>query len=284
MSNRREGNQVFGAGAPPVGVQTRDVMKDDFGFEIPVESVPLPSGGSIYPQDSALHNAKTIDIRAMTAREEDILTSRALIKKGTVISSLLQSCMVEKGIDPSKMIVGDRNAVMIALRITGYGSEYDGEVDCPSCGAKSKQSFDLSSLSIKPLQIEPSRPGENVFEFFLPVSKKTVQFKFLTGADEEEILVTQERKKKLGGNSDSFVTTRLHFVFLKTECLRLTRVEVCYLLFLQTFECSKKERWFLFEMSFSIPQSVVLLCQFQYQERLDQVSYRLDNRVLWDSS
>lgn len=217
MSNRREGNQVFGAGAPPVGVQTRDVMKDDFGFEIPVESVPLPSGGAIYPQDSALHNAKTIDIRAMTAREEDILTSRALIKKGTVISSLLQSCMVEKGIDPSKMIVGDRNAVMIALRITGYGSEYDGEVDCPSCGAKSKQSFDLSSLSIKPLQIEPSRPGENVFEFFLPVSKKTVQFKFLTGADEEEILVTQERKKKLGGNSDSFVTTRLHFALVSVD-------------------------------------------------------------------
>jgi hypothetical protein len=217
LSNRREGNQVFGAGAPPVGVQTRDVMKDDFGFEIPVESVPLPSGGAIYPQDSALHNAKTIDIRAMTAREEDILTSRALIKKGTVISSLLQSCIVEKGVEPSKMIVGDRNAVMIALRITGYGSEYEGEVDCPSCGAKSKQSFDLSSLSIKPLQIEPSRPGENVFEFFLPVSKKTVQFKFLTGADEEEILVMQERKKKLGGNADSFVTTRLHFALVSVD-------------------------------------------------------------------
>lgn len=211
MSNRREGNQVFGAGVPPLGVQTRDVLKDDFGYEIPVESVPLPSNGVVYPSDSPLHGVSTINIRAMTAREEDILTSRALIKQGKVISTLLQSCMTDKSIDTSKMITGDRNAVMIALRITGYGSEYSAEVECPSCKARGKGEFDLSSLSIKPLEIEPVRQGENLFEFQLPVSKKLVHFRFLTGADEEEIQVLQERKKKLGNQSDSLVTTRLQF-------------------------------------------------------------------------
>ena len=211
MSNRREGNQVFGAGVPPVGVQTRDVLKDDFGYEIPVESVPLPSGGAVYPPDSPLHGAATLNIRAMTAREEDILTSRALIKQGKVITALLQSCLLDKNVDTGKMIIGDRNAVMIALRITGYGSEYTAEVECPSCRTKGKGEFDLSELSIKPLELEPVRVGENVFEFVLPVSKKVVHFRFLTGADEEEIQVFQERKKKLGNQSDSLVTTRLQF-------------------------------------------------------------------------
>lgn len=208
MSDRSEKNQVFG-GPAHQGVPTRDVMKDDFGFEIPIESVPLPSKGIVYPTDNPLHNLETVDIRAMTAREEDILTSRALIKKGTVITTLLQSCLVDKRIDVAKMLSGDRNAIMVALRITGYGAEYDAEVDCPACGAKSKQQFDLSNLPINGLQIQPVEHGSNVFEFKLDVTKKTVQFKFLTGADEEEIMVLQERKKKLGNLTDNLVTTRL---------------------------------------------------------------------------
>lgn len=193
------------------GIPTRDVMKDDFGFEIPTESVPLPSRGVAYPPDSPLHGQETVDIRAMTAREEDILTSRALIKKGTVITNLLQSCLIDKRIDVTKMLSGDRNAVMVALRITGYGTDYNSEVDCPNCGTKSKQTFDLSTLPIKPLDISPVEMGTNVFECALPITKKVVKFRFLTGADEEEILIVQERKKKAGGMSDNLVTTKLQY-------------------------------------------------------------------------
>ena len=218
MSDRGDRNQVFG-GSPgaPQGVMTRDVMRDDFGFEIPVETVPLPSAGVAYPQGSPLHMRDTVDIRAMTAREEDILTSRALIKKGTVITNLLQSCMVDKNIDVQRMLSGDRNAVMVALRITGYGAEYTAEVECPECNDKAKHSFDLSALPIKPLELKPAEEGQNLFEFMLPYSKKAVKFKFLTGADEEEIMVVQERRKKTGATADSLVTTKLQYSIVAVD-------------------------------------------------------------------
>lgn len=190
-------------------IQVSNVMKDDFGFEIPQESVPLPSRGIIYPIDGPLHGQETIDIKPMTAREEDILTSRAYIKSGTVLSKLLSSCIVNKSINPDTLISGDRNALLVSLRITGYGADYDVEVDCPECGARSKQTFDLSQLEIKRLEIEPNIPGDNIFEVKLPVTKKTVKVKFLTGHDEREMMITNERKKKSGMKVETSITDRL---------------------------------------------------------------------------
>lgn len=211
MSNDvRQSNEVFSAEqARQAGFQTRSVMKDDFGYEVPVESVPLPSRGVVYAADSPLHGQETVDIRAMTAKEEDILTSRALIKKGTVITHLIQSCLVNKQIDVNEMLVGDRNAIMTALRVTGYGSEYKAEVDCPSCGERSKHDFLLTDLPIKRLEAEPMAMGANLFEFTLPVTKKVTHFQYLTGKEEQEITVLMERKKKQGLQVDNLVTTRL---------------------------------------------------------------------------
>jgi hypothetical protein len=212
LSEERENqvrNEIFGNQESHPAMPRRDVMKDDFGYVVPVEAVPLPSNGVVYPVDSPLHGQETIEIRAMTAREEDILTSKALIKQGTVITHLLQSCLVDKSIKVQDMLAGDRNAIMTALRITGYGSEYSVEVDCPACAQRTKQEFDLSSLPIKRLKVGPVAEGANMFEFNLPLTEKTVRFKFLTGVDEEEIMVTQERKKKQGMQADNLVTTRL---------------------------------------------------------------------------
>ena len=220
MSDNRDGNAVFTAQqAQTQGFTTRNVLQDDFNMDIPVESVPLPSQGKIYPPDSASHNRETIEIRAMTAKEEDILTSRALIKKGTVISSLLKSCIVDKSINVDSLISGDRNALMTAIRITGYGSEYKVEVNCPECDTKQKQEFALSELPIKRLEIQPVNPGENAFEFVLPVSKKTVVFKFLTGKDEINMNLESDRrkKKKLGGDVDNIVTKRLHYAITSVD-------------------------------------------------------------------
>lgn len=190
-------------------IQVSNVMKDDFGFEIPQESVPLPSRGTIYPQDGPLHGQETIDIKPMTAREEDILTSRAYIKNGTVLTKLLQSCIVNKTINPDNLISGDRNALLVSLRITGYGAEYEVEVDCPECSTKSKQAFDLSSLEIKRLEVEPVVEGDNIFEVQLPVTKKSVRVKFLTGHDERDMMITNERKKKSGMKVETAITDRL---------------------------------------------------------------------------
>ena len=222
MSDQRSSNDIFTSQqANQAGIQTRNVMKEDFGFEVPVQSVPLPSEGIIYPPGSSLHMAQTLDIRAMTAKEEDILTSRALIKKGTVITHLIKSCLTDKSIDVDSMISGDRNALMVALRITGYGSAYKCEVSCPECGEDNKQDFDLGELPIKRLQIQPAVEGSNLFEFTLPMSKKKVLFKFLNGHDEYEMSQESERrKKKLGMESDSVVTQRLQACILEIDGIK----------------------------------------------------------------
>lgn len=191
-------------------IKKSNVMLDDFGIEIPVESVPLPSRGIIYKTEGALFGQETLDIKPMTAKEEDILTSRAYIKNGTVISKLIGSCLTDKSIDPDDLISGDRNALLIALRITGYGADYELEIACPECTKSSKNTFDLSTLPIKRLTVDPVEIGVNEFEVVLPVTKKSVKVKFLTGKDEREMMVISERKKKSGFNTESAVTDRLN--------------------------------------------------------------------------
>jgi hypothetical protein len=192
-------------------ISVQNVMKDEFGWDVPVETVPVPSEGKVYPAGSTLHNRKSLKIRAMTAQEEDILASRALIQEGTVISYLIQSCLTDKKVDVRDMLIGDRNAIMVAVRVTGYGANYAAESTCPECSKKSKQDYNLGELEIKRLQLEPVQPGANLFQFELPITKKVVNFKFLTGADEEERAIIAERKKKFMPDSkvDNLVTSRL---------------------------------------------------------------------------
>ena len=221
MSSERSNNDIFsgspGDRAKMTGMPVRNTMKDDFGLDIPTELVPLPSLGKIYPEGSALHGKEAIEIRPMTAREEDILTSRALIKKGTVITELIRSCLIDKSIDPDVLVSGDRNAVMTSLRITGYGSDYATEVDCPECGERSKQAFDLTTLPIKTLKDDPVSTGENVFEYTLPFCKKKVKFKFLDGSDEAQITKLTERSKKSGTKNSNLITLRYRFQILAVD-------------------------------------------------------------------
>ena len=198
-------------------IKKSNVMLDEFGIDIPVESVPLPSRGIIYSNGGSLYGKETIDIRPMTAREEDIMTSRAYIKNGTVISKLIESCLVDKTINPDDLISGDRNALMIALRITGYGADYDVEMGCPECGKNNKCTFDLSQLPIKRLLVDPVEEGKNEFEVVLPVTKKSVKVKFLTGHDEREMMIISERKKKSGLKTETSVTDRLTRSILSIE-------------------------------------------------------------------
>ena len=209
MSDRGEllGGVPVGGDSP---IKKVNVLEEDFGLDIPIESVPLPSKGLIYPVDSPLYGKETLEIRPMTAKEEDILTSRALIKKGTVLTEVMKSCLIDKNIDPDMLISGDRNALMIALRITGYGADYTVDVDCPACGSTNKNEFDLSELGIKRLEVSPVTEGANLFELELPLTKKTVQVKFLNGHDEQDIAKTAARKKKQGlQQNDTAVTDRL---------------------------------------------------------------------------
>ena len=205
-------NAVFAAKAAAENTARSPQQSSPLDLEVPVEVVPLPSKGLVYSEDSPLFNQETIDIKAMTAKEENILMSRALVRKGTVITELLRSCLMDKRIDVDSMLSGDRNAIMVAIRITGYGSDYTTKVTCPGCDQTLDFTFDLSALPIRELdttKVKQIKFGENLFEFTLPMSKKVVEFRFLTGKDEALILATIEGKKKRGLQNDEVVTTRL---------------------------------------------------------------------------
>jgi hypothetical protein len=188
-----------------------EAARQKFGFDLVVHSVPLPSRGLVYPPE-VLGGAEEIDIKAMSAREEDILMNQNFLNKGTVITELIKSCVMDKRIDVNSLISGDRNALMVAVRITGYTAEYTPQITCAGCQSKQDFVVDLQSLKIKELDLEHLQqvaPGQNAFNFTLPTIKKVVTFKFLTGQDEERILQDIQAKKKRGITAESPVTTKL---------------------------------------------------------------------------
>ena len=217
--SRQDRNKIFMEGGPEPGIPTRNVLEDDFGWQVPVEAVPLPSEGKIYPAESGMYGKKTVNIKAMTAKEEDILTSRALIANGTVILELIRSCIMDADIDVNDLLSGDRNALMIAIRITGYGPEYPVTATCPGCRKSDRPIFNLADLPIKRLKIDPVTPGENCFEYKLPVTKKTVHFKFLTGRDNDMIEAEADKMSKLfpDDHIGSSVTRRLKFCVVSID-------------------------------------------------------------------
>lgn len=190
-------------------ITTQQYARQELGVEIPVDAVPLPSKGKVYGHGHPLCNAESVEYRAMTAKEEDILMSQALIKRGTVITELIKSCLINRDIDVQSLLSGDRNALMIAIRASGYGNIYEPTYACPSCEFKNELAVDLNELPIKPLTLEPSAPNANAFSFKLPVSKKTITFKFLNGREEEEIVADMETRKKKGLLNSNLITSRL---------------------------------------------------------------------------
>lgn len=183
-------------------------VSKESGFDVPVELITLPSKGAIYPPEHPCHNLTSLEIKCMTAKEEDLLTSRALIKNGTVMSQLMRSCLLNKTIDPDDLLVGDRNALLIAIRITGYGANYSAKVGCAACGQEFESEFSLNGLAIKSLSADPVVSNTNLFPFVTP-SGVNIQFKLLTGRDEQELNTIADRQKKLGSQVENSVTLRL---------------------------------------------------------------------------
>jgi hypothetical protein len=170
----------------------------------PTMVVDLPSKGLIYPEDNPL-SLGTVEMKFMTAKEEDILTTESYIKKGIVLDKLFQSLIVSK-IDYESMLIGDRDAIMIAARSYGYGDEYDTKVTTPS-GNTQVVRINLNEIPHKEID-ESMFSRENKF-FFTTTSGTVIEFKLLTNGDQREI---QENltKVKRGDSRDTQLTTRLY--------------------------------------------------------------------------
>ena len=127
----------------------------------------------------------------MTAKEEDILTSRTLLKKGVALDRLIQSLIVDKSIDPTALLVGDRNAIIISARVSGYGNNYETSVKCPACETKQKYSFDLNSANIVPGEtrsdLEATDNGDGTITCILPRTQIEVVVRLLTGKEEKSL-------------------------------------------------------------------------------------------------
>ena len=161
-------------------------------FEFPTETIDLPSKGLVYPEKSPLRSGK-IEIKYMTAKEEDILSSQNLISKGVVLDRLFDSLIVTKGVKQTDLIVGDKNAVMVAARVLAYGPEYQASIMHE--GVEHEVSFDLSKVDYKPLDPDVEYNG-NSFPFKLPKAGLEIKIKIFTGKEErvadKEITATQK--------------------------------------------------------------------------------------------
>ncbi len=171
---------------------------------IPTETIELPSKGLLYPKENTLSKG-TIELRYMTAAHEDILTNRSYIEKGTVLDKLMQA-LIMTPIKYDDLIVGDKNAIMIASRILGYGKNYSFTYK------GTEETIDLSALQNKVLDETIITPGVNEFTFTLPNTKTLITFKILTHADEKKIEAELEGLKKLRKDNTPELSTRLKYI------------------------------------------------------------------------
>jgi hypothetical protein len=179
-------------------------------FKFPTEVVELPSKGLIYPENSPLASGK-VEMKYMTAKEEDILTNQSYITKGIVLDKLLESLIVDKNINVKDLIIGDKNALFVAARILGYGKDYSF-----TYGGK-EVTIDLSEIDNRPFDESLITKGVNEFSFTLPHSKNNITYKILNGHDEKNIDKEIEGLRKI--NKDTFpeLSTRLKYIITSVE-------------------------------------------------------------------
>jgi hypothetical protein len=170
--------------------------------KFPTEIVDLPSMGKLYSKESPLSSG-TIEMKYMTAKEEDILTNQNYIEKGIVIDKLLKALIVDKTINYNQLLVGDKNALLIAARILGYGKDYEFTYN----GLTEK--VDLSLLDNKKLHPDIEKASENAFNFTLPTTGHVITFKLLTHGDESAIDQEVKGLKKINKESSAELSTRL---------------------------------------------------------------------------
>ena len=180
---------------------------------IPTEIIDLPSKGLLYAPENPLSSGK-IEMCYMTAKHEDILTNQSYIQKGIVLDKLLQALIVSK-INYSDLIIGDKNAIMVAARVLGYGKDYTFNYDGNEC------SVDLSQIDNKPF--EHTNKGVNEFTYTLPSTGTNITYKILTHGDEQKIQAELDGLKKINSNSSPELSTRLKYMITSVNGDRETK-------------------------------------------------------------
>lgn len=185
-----------------------NIMADN---KYPTDVIPLPTKGWFYPTDHPLSSGE-IELKQMTAKEEDILANAQLRKNGKFLEKLLESLIVNKAIHQEDILIPDKNAIFISIRRLAYGDEYPITVSCPSCLEQNKIVVNLSTIENKPFDFDSHPRGVNSFEYKLPNSGVTVTYKLLNQIDEQSVEAELTNLKKLNKEISREYTTRLKYV------------------------------------------------------------------------
>ena len=179
-------------------------------FKFPTEVMDLPSKGKIYPNENPLSSGK-VEMKYMTAKEEDILTNQSYIQKGNVLDKLLESVIVSKDVKIDDLIVGDKNALLIATRILGYGKDYEFMLN------NKTETVDLSTLDNRDFDTTGLTQGVNEFSFTLPHSNQEITYKILTGKDEKSIERELAGIKRVKKDASPELSTRLKHILISVD-------------------------------------------------------------------
>ena len=195
---RDNSKRVSAAADPaPAAAETDNRVLD---FSTPTEIVDLPSKGRFYSEGHPLHNQETIEIKYMTAKDEDILTSPSLLKKGLAIDRFLQNIVLNKRINIGSLLSGDKNAILVASRINGFGADYTTKVTCPGCGTVSENTFDLDEVTVYEGhdygEYDITATDHSTYIVKLPRTEFEVEVRLLTNRDENELAAKMQANKK----------------------------------------------------------------------------------------
>jgi hypothetical protein len=206
-------------GGPPIAKQQSFSQPNPIVVKTstyPTETIDLPSDGYFYPEGHPLSGGQ-IEIKMMTAKEEDILTNANLLKKGIVLDKLLESLIVTP-VKLDDLLVGDKNATFFAARRLAYGDTYGPvKVTCPKCQSENEKRIDLSKMNAKPFDFSKFERGQNEFEFTLPYTKKVIKYKLLTHKDELQIDAELKGLAKINKNASMEMTTRIRVMIVSID-------------------------------------------------------------------
>jgi len=209
---------------PPQATTSSETHRGDpLSFVVPTEFVDLPSLGSYYGESHPLHGKDTIEIKFMTAKEEDILTSQSLLEKGVALDRLVANLILDKAVRPQSLLTGDRNAILIAARCSGFGTDYETSITCPVCSSTSKYIYNLenavstSGLTLEELEENDIRSsGSGTFMVTLPKNPVEVEFQLLTGAEERAIADAAEKRRRKK-EPEQMVTDQLKLIIISVN-------------------------------------------------------------------
>lgn len=206
----------------PAGLNAPPTISRPTGiYQVPTDFVELPSMGKFYPKDSVLYNVTELEVKYMTAKEEDILVTPGLIKAGIAIDRVIESLLIDKRIKASDLLIGDRTAILVNARKNAFGDEYEFSYNCSQCGQINKHKEYFSNIKIKPIEQNEFYDLENGFlKIKLPNSGDVLTLKLLRGIDERLIEQTIKKREENKLHPENLLTRYRHMIVAVNDDFR----------------------------------------------------------------